>query len=67
MELKEQHRKTFLLKLHEATKELEMHKSCQKHNDDNLEMLEYLDIEIYLIQQKINIIEIALVQNKIDY
>lgn len=67
MELKKNHRQTLLHKLHEAIKELESHKNCQKHYDNDLDMLEYLDIEIYLSQQKINIIEIALTENIIDY
>jgi hypothetical protein len=66
MELNKKHRETLLNILHVAIKELETHKNCQKLYDNELDMLQYLDIEIYLSQQKIGSIEHALIENNID-
>ena len=69
MKLNKQHRRILLSKLKEVQKELLLSQKSQQIwiDKEDIDMVDYMDIEIYLLQEKINTIETSLIEDEIDY
>jgi len=75
METTKSHRETLLSELRIANKELVMqqsvwdnrNKKSEMPNDTMQEFESFIEIKLFLIQQRIETIEKALIENEIDY
>lgn len=66
MELNMNHRRSLLTELLKATEELDLERDAHKKVTDS-ERLDRLDMRIFLLQEKIKLIEKSLIDNEIDF
>lgn len=70
MELNRRHRSSLISKLAEANEELAIQNSILERattQKKNQEMIDSIDIRIFLLKNEIELIEKALINNEIDY
>jgi hypothetical protein len=66
MDLNKNNRASLLNELNKAKEELSLEQSINKNNTDQ-ERLDWSDMRIFLLQQRISLIEKSLIDNEIDF
>lgn len=66
MKLEKQHRQALLHQLDESKKELSILQSCL-NAEENQNIKEHFEIQMFLAQQKVKLIEQSLIDNEIDF
>jgi hypothetical protein len=66
MELNKNHREALLNELRKATEERELAELCIREAKDNF-YKDWRDINLFMVEQKIKLVEKSLIDNEIDY
>lgn len=67
MELTKQHRQSLLSELEKAKEDKELQVLCIKENKDNDHLIGWFEMNQFLAEQRIKLIEQSLIDNEIDF
>lgn len=71
MQLNKNHRESLLGELNKAKEEIELGTSINRENQEQSSFTEHFkdwqDIKMFLLQEKVNLIEKSLIDNEIDF